>query len=189
MDYSSIAHDPADPAESSPWGSPRADRDTFGSAGHAADVVPAPLPPHQLPYDDNNHDGEHNAGNAHAAASEHHDPLNPPRSVPSNEHEYAQQQAAPKQQKRAEAPARYQTGARQNARQAAPTYRLQGKITALERTGKKDPILRFDVYVRYHNISWKFKLIAIRPISPSSALRNIETFVAHTPNLSNSLNI
>ncbi|KAF3401324.1 Vacuolar protein sorting-associated protein 17 [Talaromyces pinophilus] len=143
MDYSSIAHDPADPVESSPWGSPRADRDTFGAAGHGADVVPSPLPPHQLPYDDN-HDSEHDAGNAHAA--EPHDPLSPPRSVPSNEHEYAQQQATPQQQKRTEAPARYQTGARQNARQAAPTYRLQGKITALERTGKKDPILRFDVY-------------------------------------------
>jgi hypothetical protein len=186
MDYSSIAHDPADPVESSPWGSPRADRDTFGAAGHGADVVPSPLPPHQLPYDDN-HDSEHDAGNAHAA--EPHDPLSPPRSVPSNEHEYAQQQAAPQQQKRTEAPARYQTGARQNARQAAPTYRLQGKITALERTGKKDPILRFDVYVCYYNTSWRYKLIAIRPISLSSAPRNTETFVAHTPNSSNSLNI
>jgi hypothetical protein len=143
MDYSSIAHDPADPVESSPWGSPRADRDTFGNAGNGADVLPAPLPPHQSPYDDN-HDSERNAGNAQAAVSEQHDPLNPPRSVPSAEHEYAHQ---PQGQKRTEAPARYQTGARQNARQAAPTYRLQGKITALERTGKKDPILRFDVYV------------------------------------------
>lgn len=145
MDYSSIAHDPADPVDSSPWGSPRADRDTFSSAGQAADIVPAA-------YDDN-HDSENNAGNAHAAVSEQHDPLNPPRSVPSNEHEYAQQQATPQPQKRTEAPARYQTGARQNARQGAPTYRLQGKITALERTGKKDPILRFDVYVCQCNMT------------------------------------
>ncbi len=28
-----------------------------------------------------------------------------------------------------------------------PQYRLQAKITGLERTGKKDPLLRFDVYV------------------------------------------
>lgn len=32
-------------------------------------------------------------------------------------------------------------------RQPMPQYKLQAKITGLERTGKKDPILRFDVYV------------------------------------------
>lgn len=31
--------------------------------------------------------------------------------------------------------------------QHQPQYKLQAKITGLERTGKKDPILRFDVYV------------------------------------------
>lgn len=153
MDYSSIAHDPADPAGSSPWGSPRADRDTFGNAGQGADIV-APLPPHQSPYD-HSHGSEHSAGNAHATAPEQHEQLNTHRSAPTTEHESAQQQAAPQQQKRAEAPARYQTGARQNARQAAPTYRLQGKITALERTGKKDPILRFDVYVCHCHEFWE----------------------------------
>jgi hypothetical protein len=30
---------------------------------------------------------------------------------------------------------------------AGPQFRLQAKITGLERTGKKDPILRFDVHV------------------------------------------
>lgn len=29
-----------------------------------------------------------------------------------------------------------------------PQYKLQSKITGLERTGRKDPVLRFDVYVR-----------------------------------------
>jgi len=33
-------------------------------------------------------------------------------------------------------------------RPPAPQYKLQAKITALERTGKKDPIIRFDVHVR-----------------------------------------
>lgn len=32
-------------------------------------------------------------------------------------------------------------------RQHVPNYKLQAKITGLERSGKKDPILRFDVYV------------------------------------------
>jgi hypothetical protein len=31
--------------------------------------------------------------------------------------------------------------------QAGPQYKLQAKITGLERTGRKDPILRFDVHV------------------------------------------
>ena len=35
----------------------------------------------------------------------------------------------------------------QPARPAAPQPRLQAKITGLERTGKKDPIMRFDVHV------------------------------------------
>ena len=35
----------------------------------------------------------------------------------------------------------------QPAKSATPQPRLQAKITGLERTGKKDPILRFDVHV------------------------------------------
>lgn len=36
----------------------------------------------------------------------------------------------------------------QPRRPPGPQYKLQAKITGLERTGKKDPILRFDVHVR-----------------------------------------
>jgi hypothetical protein len=32
----------------------------------------------------------------------------------------------------------------------APQYKLQAKITGLERTGRKDPILRFDVHVCFN---------------------------------------
>jgi hypothetical protein len=35
----------------------------------------------------------------------------------------------------------------QQQRQHMPSYKLQAKITGLERSGKKDPILKFDVYV------------------------------------------
>lgn len=150
MDYSSIAHDPADPTGPSPWGSPRADRDAFGAAGHSTEVPASPLPPQQALFNDNQ-DREASAGNVQTAVSDP-DAATIPRSVPPNEHEYANQlqgagpQQSQQQQKRSETPARYQTGARQNARPPAPAYRLQGKITGLERTGKKDPILRFDVY-------------------------------------------
>jgi len=36
----------------------------------------------------------------------------------------------------------------QNRKPTQPQYKLQAKITGLERTGRKDPILRFDVHVR-----------------------------------------
>ena len=43
-------------------------------------------------------------------------------------------------------PGRYHQNARQGQR--PPQYKLQAKITGLERTGKKDPAIRFDVHVR-----------------------------------------
>jgi hypothetical protein len=49
-------------------------------------------------------------------------------------------------QRRPDGPARYQTGPRAGTR-TVPAYKLQAKITGLERTGKKDPILKFDVHV------------------------------------------
>ena len=52
--------------------------------------------------------------------------------------QYASQQPRPGQ-------IRYQSSAR--PQRPIPQYKLQAKITALERTGKKDPILRFDVHV------------------------------------------
>lgn len=42
------------------------------------------------------------------------------------------------------------TAEAQPAKPTAPQPRLQAKITGLERTGKKDPILRFDVHVSLH---------------------------------------
>ena len=45
--------------------------------------------------------------------------------------------------------ARHHGGAQQG-RQHTPQYKLQAKVTGLERSGKKDPILRFDVYVSIH---------------------------------------
>ncbi|KAL8778862.1 MAG: hypothetical protein Q9213_007216 [Squamulea squamosa] len=50
------------------------------------------------------------------------------------------------QQPRSAVPSRYHTGARMNQRQNLPQYKLQAKITTLERTGRKDPVLRFDVH-------------------------------------------
>ena len=43
---------------------------------------------------------------------------------------------------------RSQPQGRQAQEGKGPQYKLQAKITGLERTGRKDPILRFDVHVR-----------------------------------------
>ncbi|KAI5309229.1 Vacuolar protein sorting-associated protein 17, partial [Ascosphaera atra] len=65
--------------------------------------------------------------------------------------QYQQSQANPN----AQLPARYHTGARQAQAQGqtqtqrnGPAHKLQAKITGLERIGKKELILRFDVQVR-----------------------------------------
>ncbi|KAL1962584.1 hypothetical protein VTN77DRAFT_9377 [Rasamsonia byssochlamydoides] len=151
MDYSSISHDPAG---ASPWGSPSADRPTFAAAG-TADIPSSPLPPnHQSPYGD---DQESHRTESPATAGDDDEPSSPDlserlQSAQLGDPDYVEQPpyATPHapyiQHPRPQAPARYQTGARQNARPAAPTYRLQAKVTGLERTGKKDPIIRFDVY-------------------------------------------
>ena len=56
------------------------------------------------------------------------------------------QQALHAQQHQRGQPGRYhQQGARQGQR--PPQYKLQAKVTGLERTGKKDPAIRFDIHV------------------------------------------
>ncbi|KAB2578366.1 putative vacuolar protein sorting-associated protein vps17 protein [Lasiodiplodia theobromae] len=150
MDYSVAESD-------SPWASsPQAHRTGFGEN----DVPSEPLPP-QSPYHD-----------AHAAATEQpfadepsqggpttlaHEGFQPPEGhdypqSPQRQHQpdhqsqqYAQSPDQPhgQQQPRHE-PQRYHGSQRQ--RQNVPQYKLHAKVTGLERTGRKDPILRFDVY-------------------------------------------
>ncbi|EEQ34168.1 Vacuolar protein sorting-associated protein 17 [Microsporum canis] len=151
MDYSSISNDPDHPADSSPWGStsPRAARPF--SAG--SDVPPAFPSQHQSPYTTDhegpyhrNGEGDDNIqspvpsdfpGDSHSVGS--------PEAHSAYRHE-GQQQEHRQQPPRSQAPSRYQTGARQQTRQTTPKYKLQAKVTALERTGKKDPVIRFDVH-------------------------------------------
>ena len=57
-----------------------------------------------------------------------------------------QQALHAQQHQRGPGPNRYHQGTRASQRQV-PQYKLQAKITGLERTGKKDPAIRFDVHV------------------------------------------
>ncbi|EEH17689.2 hypothetical protein PABG_00252 [Paracoccidioides brasiliensis Pb03] len=142
MDYSSLPHDPEHPDGTSPWGStlPRVDR-TFP----ASEVAPSPLPPQGSPY------GIDNEGQQQEEFSTQ-DRSERPQSPQIEDQSHGERPAQPTSPtehdppQRAQVSARHQTGARTKARQNAPQYKLQAKITGLERTGKKDPILRFDVH-------------------------------------------
>jgi hypothetical protein len=75
-----------------------------------------------------------------------------------------------------------------------PQYKLQAKITSLERSGKKDPILRFDVYVCeiYSLMSVShiaLTEIAHRPTSRSSGPRNFAASLVRIRSLPSSQHI
>jgi hypothetical protein len=158
MDYS--PHDPENPEGTSPWASsPQRQRNSYGPPTN--EIPSSPLPP-QSPYvdDDLTGTGFHGEHAAHAEPGT-------PRKVPENgEAEQAEHETS-----HSHSPHQQQTGHRQEpphspgqapphspgqqryhgvrARQAKVADKLQAKVTGLERTGKKDPILRFDVYVCY----------------------------------------
>ncbi|KAI9852591.1 MAG: Vacuolar protein sorting-associated protein 17 [Thelocarpon superellum] len=85
------------------------------------------------PFREDAHDGaEHGENGADATPSQQHE-----------DGERSQQSPSPEQKAR---PQRYHGAAKPASRTGAPQYKLQAKITGLERTGRKDPILRFDVH-------------------------------------------
>ncbi|KAJ5354103.1 hypothetical protein N7541_006667 [Penicillium brevicompactum] len=142
MDYSTITNDPDHPTEASPWGSPRAERGTFPTSNN--DIPSSPLPG-QEPFADQSGRGLNGEPqspdlSAQLQSAQLGDPDYPQEHSPFA----AQQSLNPQQQ--SPAPAHHQTEQRQPPRPAGPTYKIQGKITGLERTGKKDPILRFEVH-------------------------------------------
>ncbi|PWY85823.1 vacuolar protein sorting-associated protein Vps17 [Aspergillus sclerotioniger CBS 115572] len=154
MDYSALSHDPDHPAGTSPWASPRPTQTTF-PASVTGDIPPAPLPPQDhSPYNSAAESQPTEGPESQENENDSRDLSERLQSAQLGEAGYAgeqppyttQQQPQYGQQPRSQLPARYQTGPRQNARQPAPVYKIQAKVTGLERTGKKDPILRFDVH-------------------------------------------
>jgi PX domain len=145
MDYSNVPGSP-DLHGQSPWGSssPRASRTSFAPS----EDPPSPSTPSrdqttyqpQAESPPNNFSQNPSSGHQQHAEQEQ---LPPPLSEVNNDQTSDVQQSQQPQQK--PGAARYQA-ARQHRQ--PPQYRLQAKITALERTGRKDPVLRFDVHVR-----------------------------------------
>lgn len=143
MDYSAITNDPDHPTGTSPWASPRADREPFPASNN--DIPSSPLPSQAQSTEDLTYarNGENQTPDisAQLQGAQLGDPDYP------QEPQFGAQQSPNAQQQQSATPAQFQTGARQTSRPPAPAYKIQGKITGLERTGKKDPILRFDIHV------------------------------------------
>ncbi|KAF2819454.1 retromer complex subunit Vps17 [Ophiobolus disseminans] len=146
MDYS--AHDSDLPGGGDPWASsPKHNRQSFGQAP-TTDIPSSPLPPQASPYGQDSEQygymGDQDAQSRPTTASENGDHSQQPQvashDAPPSQHQPQAQQQAPAQ---GQQPQRYH-GTRPQRQQQH--YKLQAKVTGLERNGKKDPILRFDVY-------------------------------------------
>lgn len=170
MDYSTLPNDPDHPSGTSPW-----------QSSPQPGAPPSPPTPKRSSYT-NTIDGQpEEDGSDQDNTSEDRYQQNQGRGIQSNQPEngalsdpgqrfpsndqdthqsrqqaYQQQQPqqqGQQQQQRAGGPNRYRGTIRPAQRQNLPQYKLQAKITALERTGRKDPVLRFDVHVSHEVIS------------------------------------
>lgn len=143
MDYST-----ADETGASPWAtSPQQSRFT---PSNQPDVPPSPLPP-SAQYGD-----ESRPNTADSEAVERFPgkaPLSPPAAENGDSRQQQLGHESP-QDHYAGGPATQARNAGQRhkgapkERREKPQYKLTAKVTGLERNGRKDPVLRFDVYVR-----------------------------------------
>ncbi|RDW64017.1 hypothetical protein BP5796_10519 [Coleophoma crateriformis] len=169
MDYSSSIHEDH-PAGASPWGnspvpSPQHSRTTFGSPVEApTSPTPYGAPSYNGGYSHDDTASSGGFGRPDSSVGDHSvtdassdgrrpDTADSVQSSAADQHHpfLGQQQQMPPQQSNTpdftrEQPQRYHQSARQAQPVQAPSYKLQAKITGLERTGRKDPILRFDVH-------------------------------------------
>ncbi|GES58025.1 vacuolar protein sorting-associated protein vps17 [Aspergillus terreus] len=147
MDYSAISNDPDHPAGASPWGSPRPGEVNF-PASATSDIPPSPLPPHQSPFDAESHpvDGSQSETGHGIGGTESPDLSERLQNSQLGDSGYSadQPQSGAQQPPRSQPPAH--AGTPQNSRPSGPVYKIQARITGLERPGKKDPILRFDIH-------------------------------------------
>lgn len=160
MDYSASIHEADDPAGASPWGnspasSPRTNRQAFSSLGEERPPMFNAQPSNgferEAPEQDEGFqrpgtgttasgtegdtEGSQTLNSAGEASQQNEESLPEPAlpAGPEGQPEEQQQQQQPDQ-------------AQEPRRPAKPQFKLQAKVTGLERTGKKDPILRFDVH-------------------------------------------
>ncbi|KAI8961630.1 vacuolar protein sorting-associated protein Vps17 [Daldinia sp. FL1419] len=153
MDYRSSIADDEHPAGASPWGSsspsasPRRDESAFSSLGNE----PSPSLPYQYSAHDSSNGFAHDdpgvnafrrPGTASSTASTPTYDASEQAVPPEGQQEHPAAGADAEQQPQPSTPPKPQP----QTRPRGPQYKLQAKITGLERTGRKDPILRFDVH-------------------------------------------
>ena len=144
MDYSAVN-------PSSPWASsPEASRQSFGDANVSREDLPPPAQSAAgLGIERSNSGWDQDQQRQWQPQNEAHSQQQQSQQQPPQQQEYQQggQRQAEAENRRPQSAARYHGAAPHPAQQRQPQYKLQTKITGLERTGKKDAILRFDVYV------------------------------------------
>lgn len=160
MDYSSSVNDADNPAGASPWGSsptpsPHHSRMNFGQTGGDAPESPTSYRRHQS---NGSYGSEASADFMRSEGSGSisgqdigGDVQRPDAALPiqAQQEQSTFGQAPPLQQQQAQASQQTVPSERGTTprRPQVSQYKLQAKITGLERTGRKDPILRFDVHV------------------------------------------
>ena len=217
MDYSSLPNDPDHPAGTDPWQSPQPTSTSFpqpesGKGPDSPIAKRAPLTPE--PQQEEERDGSDQESPSASSYEEPPQKANGTGRIPSRsdtasdirfqgpplteeelrqqqlyqqrQHERYQQTIHAQQHARG-AGQRYHPGARAGQRQP-PQYKLQAKITGLERTGKKDPAITFDVHVslkkRRRGVLVKTNGTK-RQISPNFGPPKLEASNAHTPSSTN----
>lgn len=152
MDYSASIHETEDPA-ASPWGntaglSPEHDRTTFASLTGDTPVPAFPYTPQSPnglgPTGDDGFPQSGSVAPAASGGSEHEEAGLAASSESRTVTHSVGSEGAPQSTASTDAQSE---DAQQPRKPPQPQFRLQAKITGLERTGKKDPILRFDVHV------------------------------------------
>lgn len=174
MDYSSSIHETDDPVAGSPWGnspgsSPQANRTGFGNI-----AAEQPAPPFGgLNSQSSAGEGDQQRPGTATTAS---------GTEGETEGSTATNQSAPESIAESQAATVEDEDSQQPRKPSQPQFRLQAKITGLERTGKKDPVLRFDVHVRLL-FTHLGQCIANmnRQTSRASAPPSTEMFDASTP--------
>jgi hypothetical protein len=201
MDYRSPIQDDEHPAGVSPWGSPPATPQRNATSYNPISSSQSPTPyqyggressdgfaqedPAMDPFK------RPNTASSTASTTEYSPPDQSEPSEPAAQpsasapQQQLPPQGEPSNNGSSNAPAAQQ--AQQPRRPPGPKYKLQAKLTGLERTGKKDPILRFDVHVSAYPYNEHGSPEADgeqRQIYPSSGPLNSAMSAVYIPNSS-----
>lgn len=204
MDYGASIHEADDPAGASPWvnspvSSPQQNRSGFDNTSGEQPTFPYSTQASNgleqvVEAESFGRAAKADVGSGTVRETEGSGPLPPAASQssatshPRSSDIPAGSVSAPPQQEQVAGPRAQPDQPQQPQKPSQPQLKLQAKITGLERTGKKDPVLRFDIHVLGR---WALPFLVIwgltscRQTYPVFAQPNTETFDAFTPSLSN----